>query len=450
MAPVDVPGLFLKAIGHIRFLRITKPIYYICQNNLMHKNNQTSLRYNFTVNLLDGAFFGFALGIASFTTVIPLYISSLTSSAVLIGLIPAIHSVGWQLPQLLTAQNLSRSPLLKPITLLMTINERLPFLGLAIIAGFTPLLGKKFALILAFLMLIWQGLGGGFTANAWLNLIGKVFPSETLATFFGFQSAAANLLASLGAIIAGYLLENYPYPTNYAYCFSLACVFMIFSWLFLSKTREPTKIINQADADDTPFWVKVRNILNSDKPFRWFLVARMLSQFAMMGFAFYMVYAVRKQNLSAEDAGILTSVLLITQVIANPLLGKFADQWSRKLILEIGSFFACGSAVLAYFSSNVLMFYFVFILMGIANTAYWTIGLAMSIEYGSEEDRPAYIGLANTLIAPSTIIAPILGGWIADIVGYETTFIIASVVGLLTGFVYHGFVEDPRKIAKAL
>jgi MFS family permease len=118
-----------------------------------------NLRYNFTVNILDGAFFGLALGFASFVTVIPLFVSTLTDSAILIGLIPAIHSVGWQLPQLLIANHVARQRRYLPMTLLMTVHERLPFLGMAAVAFFLPSLGPRLALLFA--MLIWQGLGGG-------------------------------------------------------------------------------------------------------------------------------------------------------------------------------------------------------------------------------------------------------------------------------------------------
>lgn len=41
----------------------------------------------------------------------------------------------------------------------------------------------------------------------------------------------------------------------------------------------------------------------------------------MMAFAFYSVYAVQERGLGKFEAGIMTSVLFITQVIANPLLG---------------------------------------------------------------------------------------------------------------------------------
>ena len=73
------------------------------------------LRHNLVFNLLDGAFFGFGLGFASFSTILPLFVSTMTNSALLIGLIPAIHNVGWQFPQLLTAKRISRMEALQTL-----------------------------------------------------------------------------------------------------------------------------------------------------------------------------------------------------------------------------------------------------------------------------------------------------------------------------------------------
>ena len=66
-------------------------------------------KHNFLVNTLDGGFFGFAMGFASFSTIVTLFVAKFSNSAILIGLIPAIHSMGWQLPQLLTAQRISQA-----------------------------------------------------------------------------------------------------------------------------------------------------------------------------------------------------------------------------------------------------------------------------------------------------------------------------------------------------
>ena len=111
------------------------------------------LRYNVTVGLLDGGMFGVALGFASFGTILPLFVASMTDSATLIGLVPAIHSAGWLLPQLFTAGYTSRLRRYKRTVLLATIHERIPFLGLAIVAFLLPKIGVQAGLIITFMPL---------------------------------------------------------------------------------------------------------------------------------------------------------------------------------------------------------------------------------------------------------------------------------------------------------
>ena len=78
---------------------------------------QKHLRFNFIIGLFDGGFFGLGIGFASFTAIIPLFVHHLTDSVLLIGLVPAIHNMGWQLPQLFTAGWLARERTFKPLTL---------------------------------------------------------------------------------------------------------------------------------------------------------------------------------------------------------------------------------------------------------------------------------------------------------------------------------------------
>ncbi len=294
------------------------------------------LKHNLVVNLLDGGFFGFALGFASFVTVIPLFVSTMTNSAVLIGLIPAIHSMGWQLPQLLTADRVSRQKRYKPMMLLMTTQERIPFLGLALVAWFLPVIGERTALAITFTLLIWQGLGGGFTATAWQSMIGKIIPSERRGTFFGAQSAAANLMSSLGAVLAGLILENLASPLDFTLVFLLASAAMAVSWFFLGMTKEPPSRPVSTAATPRDFWKNLGVILKRDHNFRWFVVARMLSQLALMASAFYTVYAVRRHGMSEITVGIMTGVLLGAQIAVNPILGWIGDRGSHRLAMEIG------------------------------------------------------------------------------------------------------------------
>lgn len=406
-------------------------------------------RFNFWVNLLDGGFFGFAFGFASLSTVLPLYIATMSDSALLVGLVPAIHTVGWQLPQLFTAQKVRALNRFKPWVLFMTVHERIPFLFLSLIAWFSPLLGKNTALWLSFLALTWQGLGGGFTANAWQNMIGKIIPPEYRATFFGLQSAAANLLGSAGAAIAGLILERLMFPGNFALCFLLASIMMGLSFFFISLTREPPHTVETPIQDSKAFWSEVRSILRQDKSFTWFLVGRIIFQFSMMAFAFYIVYAVQERGLGKFEAGIMTSVLFVTQVIANPLLGWLADRWKRQPVLELGALAVVLSALLAWLAPSLTWFYFVMILTGIANTVFWAIGLAITLEFGPEDQRPTYVGLANTLIAPAAALSPLVGGWLADQFGYLATFAASAFLGVGALIVLHFFVRSPERERQA-
>ncbi len=394
---------------------------------------------------MDGGFFGFGIGFASWSTVIPLFVDRMSDSAILIGLITAVHVMGFQVPQLLMARSVSRLSRYKPMVMWMTVHERVPFLGLALIALFYHQLGPIAAVILTFTMLVWQGLGAGFTANAWQNMISKVIPGDFLATFFGLQSSASNLLASAGAVGAGMLIEKQPFPVSFAICFVIAFGMLILSFIALSFTRESAHQVTVTAETQPPIWHSMKDIFERDRNFDWFLVARTLVQFGTMAFSFYTVYAASRLMAGAYTVGLLTSAMMIAQVVFNPLLGWIADRWSRKGVLEIGAVAIFLSAMIARFAPSVTWMFPVVILAAVANTAFWTITMAMTLQFGEEHERPTYVGMANTLVAPATMVAPLLGGWLADQRGYPATFLVAAVAGLISVLIFHLFVKDPKK-----
>jgi MFS family permease len=389
------------------------------------------LKHNITVNLLDGAFFGLGWGFGSIGTIVTLFVSRMTHSAILIGLIPAIHAVGWQFPQLFMANSVSRLRRYRPMVMLMTIHERLPFLGLALIALFMTTLGMKTALVLTFIILIWQGLGAGFTANPWQSMIAKIIPF-------------ANILISVAAIASGYILDKVHDPLNFAICFVLTFAGMGISFIFLGLTREPVDNEKTIPAIQSSPWKGGLEILRRDKNFANFILVRLLTQFATMGFAFYIVYGLERFGMSDFTAGLMTAALTITQTVANALMGWLGDRLGHRSMLIAGSVAITLSSLLAWGAPSLNWMYLVFILSGLANVAYWTIGMAITTEFGNEETRPTYIGLSNTLVAPFTIIAPLLGGWIADATGFQTTFMISAVGGLVVAGLLFWLVRDPR------
>jgi len=413
----------------------------MADNPELNKN----LKHNFIVNLLDGGFFGFGMGFASFATVLPLFVSNLTDSAILIGLIPAVHNVGWMLPQLLTARSISRMEQFKPNVLFWTIQERLPFLGLALIALAIGILGKPTALILTFILLIWQGLSAGMTANPWQNMIGKIIPSHIRGTFFGSQSAAANLMGGIGALAAGYLIDSMGFSRGFMFSFFASIAMMSISFVGLASTREPLRIVEPLPTEQVSFWGNVSQILKNDHGFRWFIISRFLFQFGTMAAAFYTVYAVQELGMTSLAAGAMTSVLFIVQVGSNTVFGWLGDRIGHMHVLRIGAASAIAAAVLAFLAPSSGWFFAVMVFAGAANSVFWTIGIVVTLEFGTEQERPTYVGLSNTLIAPAAVLSPLLGGWIADLLNYKNTFMISAGFAVLTLVVLLWFIKVPAR-----
>lgn len=410
----------------------------------LEKEVRQNLKHNVAVNLTDGSLFGMALGFASFSTILPLFVASLTDSTTLIGLVPAIHSAGWLLPQLFTASHVSRLRRYKNNVLMMTIHERVPFLGFAIVALLIPTIGVQIALALALALLIWQGLGGGFAANPWTSMISKIIPPDSRGTFFGMQAGLVNLFISLSAVGAGYLLDYFVSPLDFALCFFIASIFFTISWFALAATREPADEEKIIPEEKTHFWNDAKKILKKDKNFNWFLSARTLAQFASMGFSFYIIYALREFNMTEIIAGYLTATLTISATIANMSMGWLGDKFGHRSMVILGAFAIFLSSLLAWIAPSINWFYAIFVLAGIANVSIWTIGMTMTVDFATEAERPMYIGLSQTLTAPATIIAPIIGGFVADTFGFTSTFIASTVLAIVMLGILIFIVKEPR------
>ncbi len=416
----------------------------------MSSDTQKNIRFNFTVNTLEAGFFGMGMGFASYVTVLPLFVATLTDSALTIGLISAIRLVGWQLPQLLTANRVAGLQRYKPLVMIVNLNERVPYFPLALVALALPTLGRELALALTLILITWQALGAGLTSPAWISMTAKLIPASLRGRFYGSLGASSNLLSSISAVIAGTILTaGSQSPESFALCFLLAGLVMMLSFGFLSLNREaPAQVENQASRKPREFWSGLARIMRQDGNFMRFVIARCLAQFAAMGTAFFTIYAVRGFEMDAATAGVMTSVMLIAQVIGSPLVGWLGDRYSHRLLYAAGAAAAGFSAVLALFAPGLEWFLPVFALAGLANAAFQTTMFSLLSEFGTAAERPFYIGLGNTLVAPAALLAPIFGGWLADVVGYRATFGAGAALAVITVIMVL-LVKEPRQQAAA-
>lgn len=396
---------------------------------------QAKLRHNAIVNIGDGSLFGFGLmGMASYVTIVPLFLSYLTESTALIGFVATLFYMGWQVPQLFVSNYVAGLRRYKPMTLVMTLIERVPYFGLALVAFAIPTIGTDAALALTLLLLGIQSLGGGFTGTAWQSLISKIMPPHRLGTFFGIQSACVNLFGAGGALLAGLILERMTFPESFSLLFLIAGISLLISFAFLAMTYEPPSeskdVVERANWRE--FGGRLREILRENDNFRWFLIARALTSLSLTAVSFYTIFGIRRFDMSPEVVAALTSVLLVSNTLTSTMIGWIGDRWGHRRVLMGGNLLTVAAILIVLFAPDVGWLTLVFALTGAVNATQWSTMMTITVQFSSVAERPFYIGMANTLIAPVTIFTPIIGGWLVDAVNFELTFAIFALAGLLS------------------
>ena len=416
---------------------------------MLSQDLQNKLRHNAVVNILDGSFFGLSIvGLASYVTIMPLFLSYLTESTALIGFVAALFHIGWQVPQLLTSNYVAGMRRFKPMVVAMTLMERVPYFGLALVAFMIPAIGTDLALLLTVLLLGWQSLGGGFTGTAWQSMISKIMPAHRLGTFFGIQSACVNLFGAGGALLASYILAHLEFPQSFSLLFLIAAISLLVSFVFLALTYEPASepkdIVERVPWRE--FGQRLGSILRANENFRWFLIARSLTSLSLTVVSFFTIFGIRRYQMTPEFAGVMTSVLLVSNTLSSTLVGWAGDRWGHRPVLMIGNAATVLSILIALLAPDVTWFYLVFALTGIVYATQWSTIMTITVQFSSVAERPFYIGMANTLIAPVTIFAPIIGGWLIDAVSFELTFTLFAIAGVLSLLVYLIPMRDPSEI----
>lgn len=405
-----------------------------------------NVRWNFSVNLLDVSFIVLGLSLISRETVMPLLVSTLTDSKLALGLIPALWGLGIYLPQLFTANYAEGLVYKKPfLMLLSSVGERLPYLLIGIAVFMFAVPAPTLTLFLFFLFLTTAALCAGAGAPAWYDMIAKVIPVERRGIWAGLGSGIGALMGIVGAYFVGRILDTFIYPNNFAVLFLLAFVAVMISWVGLALNREPPSEIVKHPLSLRRYFGQLPSIFKTNHNYRRFFISRSIVQFGTMASGFFIVYASERFALDGADIGALTASLVASQALMGPIWGMLGDRIGHKFVLVSAAFALTLATFSAWFAPTQAWLYVTFFLLGAYYAADWVSSLNIILEFCAPEDRPTYIGLTNTLFAPTIVLAPLIGGWIATVTGYSQLMLIATVIAAAGGVLLAVWVHEPRQ-----
>ncbi len=408
------------------------------------KEQTSSLRQNLRYHLFDGATYVLGMSLVSVQTILPVFIKELGGSPLSISSVQVLWTLGANIPSAFVAFYLQRQIFFRPAMIGWGFIHRAMLLVIGITAFFivgkvSSVIAVSFFLLLIFLLAVF----GGFSGLPWFQVFTKTVPIKLRGRLMGMRLLLGSAAGIIGGSIVSVILASIYFPMSFSILFFAAFFITMISFFFLLQISEQPSENNRGIEKSINIISEAKRIIKSNINFRYFIFA---DAFAIMSIAvtsFYSVYAIEKFDLPTSYAGTFTAIVMTTNVVANIVLGIIADTYGHKVNLLLLAFCSAAAAILAVLSSNILMYGFVFIFLACAIQVQLISRLSFIAEMCKENERPLYVGIINTITAPTMIIG-LLFGWFVPKIGYNSVFIITAILAVSSFFILYKFVEEPR------
>ena len=399
-----------------------------------------SSRRNFILGVMNGVFYTTGMAFTSATVVLPWYVSQLTQSNVLIGILPALQLGGWALPQLLL------------INFMLHRRQRLRYYrrGAVVRSSCWALLVVVVLLVpgraeIALPALIGltalASLCGGFTGLAFFDVVGRIVPRRQLSTFFSLRNFFGGIGTLAAGVVARQVIERSEGNLDLVWLlFLLTWVFTSAGYLSFGSVKEPEGPPMLPKRTMRQDLRRIKEIVLRDPPFRTYLIIRTLAMLTFVAMPFYVVYGARVLQL---PAGVVASsaVAFVCGVIGSNViwgwLGARGGGWlllvAMTLVSVVPPAVALAMQLLAV--SNVAtgmigwLFLALFVFIGTVTGGQEITFSVLAIEVSPVEERIIYLGFTNTLVGILFFLTPV-GGLLADLVSFEALFGVAGIAAL--------------------
>lgn len=401
-------------------------------------------------------------------TVLPVFIATLGGSGIVVGFISAAFTAGWFFPQVFVASLAQSRRRLLPIYAASSIFRFIGFMG----AGVSVyLIGPGHPRLLmgsVIAGLAVNALAAGVAGVPFLEITSKTVPVRERGAFFAGRRVLGGTLGVLAGLLIAAVLNGDPgamwstsgayhqvaaaaralhlsgraFPYDYGVLFLIGGAITmggVFAYLFVREP--PAEHISQR----LPFHRHVADgiaMLRRMPDYRTFLLMRICYQLTAMAFPFYATYAYLHMGFTESSVGLFLSIWMGAGVLSNILWARLLDARGNRIVfvstavasvvppaLMLG---LAASANRVAGASHLWLFGLVastFLLNGFVRSGRFVANHTYLLESAPVRQRPLYIGFMNSLSFPF-MLSPILGGLVAETLGYRALFGIGAVAAL--------------------
>lgn len=415
---------------------------------------------NFILGVLNGAIFRFGWSFVDHNTVLPVFVSLLTSSKIIIGSVTTMRTFGWFMPQLFVASFTEHWERRKPVYILgATLRASSLFLLFLIIY----LWGRNMSSLLLPSFLILYGIscmGGGLTGLPFLDIIGKVITPRRRGKFFSLRLFLGGVLSVGGGLIVRYVLahpRHFSFPDNYALLFLFALLAASTAMLLFTFVREPTESPVTKKRSNLFIYLKnIGTLLQKNRNYNRFFWGIIFLNCGIIALPFYVIYGRAVLHFTQGMIGVFISAQMIGAMISALFWGFLSDRHGNKIVIQLSGFIGASVPLLVMLTVPIstmewlksfpqvpeIIYSVIFVLIGMNLNGLFIGQTNLLLEIAPRGKRATYIGVTNTAIGLTTLL-PLLGGYIIQRTSYTVTFSL-SLVLMFIGIFFTFFIVEPR------
>jgi len=144
-------------------------------------------------------------------------------------------------------------------------------------------------------------------------------------------------------------------------------------------------------------------------------------------------------NLTSDMVQLTLTVFIIAAGVGQLVFGFLSDRYGRRPILLTGSLLFVASSITSVFSPNILFLLIMRVIQGLGAAACMSMARVIINDSFSKTEAAEKLSLITAIMVIFPLISLILGGFIAQTIGWVGTMYVFFIFGLiiLTGSVYN-------------
>jgi MFS family permease len=299
-------------------------------------NNPREVKRNFRLAVSNGVLFILADSLTDPTLVLVAFLSMLTDSPFLLGLIVPIQSAAWALPQIFVSGRLQAWPVKLELYRRMSLVRIASWLMLALTINFVR--DPHWAVLAFFISFTVASLASGVAGLPFLEVISKTIPPQRRGEVFAWRMGLGGLLAIGGSFLVRWMVgENgpLPFPSNYGLLALLMFVLASISLVVYHQIREAP------DREPAPRRTTLEQVraalaeLRLNANYRRLLTVQSLITLSAAATPFFAVYVQGELGGSKDWLGVYLGVIMLTNLLANLLFGWLSRRAGNQRVLVV-------------------------------------------------------------------------------------------------------------------